>query len=61
MNRATKARSNTVRGALSGSAGHIFLTLNGMRARLSRARVDSAVSFSPRRHWRLHSTPRANS
>ena len=46
MNLATKARSNTVRGAPNGSAGHISLTLNGMRARLSRARVDSTL-FPP--------------
>jgi hypothetical protein len=47
MNPATKARSNTVRGARNGSAGHISLTLNGMRARPSRARVDSTLFPSP--------------
>lgn len=49
MNPATKARSNTVRGVLNGSAGDIFLTLNGMRAHPNRARVDLAVSFSPKK------------
>jgi hypothetical protein len=49
MNPAIKARSNTVPGALNGSAGHISLTLNGMRAHPSRARVDSTVSFSPKK------------
>lgn len=49
MNPATKARSNTVRGALNGSAGRISLTLNGMRAHPNRARVDSAASFTPKK------------
>jgi hypothetical protein len=48
MNPATKAPSNTVRGALNGSAGHISPTPTGIRVRPSRARVDSR-RFAPQK------------
>ena len=48
MNPATKAPSNTVRGALNGSAGLISPTPTGTRVRPSRARVDSK-HFAPQK------------
>ena len=57
MNPATKARSNTASGARNGFAGHTSPTLNGMRAHPNRARVDSAVSFSPKKALALAQHP----